>query len=766
MSEEPGGAPPADSPPAADVAKDGSPTESKDTAAAKKEDKDAAAAKKEDKETAAFKGAARNPLGDQARAAEEAYQIGRRYLRIDGPAAVIGEGRFQDFQVGDRFNFSFGRGPVLDPGRVPADHLDSVRVRYVRVTGYDKMSETLRERRLVVLCGAPSSGRSTTALRLLDDATGGKVFRLESVGKLMSIEAKDLDEGYGYLAELSAEQAMAEISLDRLCDLLSERRCCCVLLTENSFLERYTLDCPPPDQLTLLRRHISREAHRDDEEGMEQRLFELAATPRLRQAWGPAPQPRETVSLARLLVEHGRGKISIDQVEIGCRQSIDQQATEWFLPLRNLNRGDHADERLRLAGFRIALAVLNESPYHIVREFGERLAEAMMVTISPRRTPGRTLFSDDRQPWLTSSRAHLVDGEVSFGEAAVPVDLAKFDDDRFPVAVLQHVWRCHHNVRSPLIRWLLQMGQDDRVLVWLRSAQVAGLLCALDFPYTYYELVGPCADSEEEKQRRFAAYALDQAALDERIRPAVAELLRYWRRKGSLAEKWTAATALGWDLGLRSLETSLGELRIIGTSEEEREDAEEDTSTYLALASGHSLATLCTRGDAEPVLSRLNIWIRSDRRVLRHLALYTVLTLASKYGSDLIAAGALRPGSDGERALLRERRRWPVLLALREEDHGLTDRIADLLWHTLRSPANEVMSDILGGWMRAGQRDQGCLNALLGFLPYLIEDHNDANRLRYLVRRMRRNWVEPLREDTATRLEKTIDHALRQETVS
>jgi hypothetical protein len=358
---------------------------------------------------------------------------------------------------------------------------------------------------------------------------------------------------------------------------------------------------------------------------------------------------------------------------------------------------------------------------------------------------------------------------VSIVEAPVPVDLAKFDDDRFPVDVLQHVWRCHHNVRIPLVRWLNRMGQDDRVLVWLRSAQVAGLLCALDFPYTFYELVEPCAGADEEKQRLFAAVALDQAARDERIRPAVAAVLRYWRRKGSPAQKWTAATALGYDLGLHSLETSLDELRIIGTREKKGEDSDEDTSTQLVLACSRSLTTLCTRArDAgQPILSRLNIWIRSDRRVLRELALYTVVTLASRTGSNLMAQGALGPESGGEeRALLRERQRWPVLLALREEDHSLTDPIADLMWRTLRGPASEVLSEILGDWMRAGQRDQACLNALLEFLPYLIDDQNDANRLHYLVKRMRRNWAEPLGEDTATRLEVTIDHALRQETVS
>lgn len=760
-ADEPGGAPPAGPPAAADGGKDGPSAEPKDTSTPKKAEKDAAL----------FEEATRDPLGPQARAEEQAYQTGRRNLRIEGPAAVIGEGNFQDLQIGDRFNFYTGHRR-LAPGRVRTDLLEWVRVRYVPVTGYDQMTETLRERRLLVLRGAPSSGRSTTALRLLDEVADGNVFRLESAEDLRLIEGKDLDDGHGYLAELPAGRAVTETSLDRLCDLLSERRCCCVLITEENprhreLLDGYTQDCPPADPLALLRRHISREARRDDEEGMEERLLELSATPRLRQALGPSPQPVETVLLARLLVEHGRGNIDVEGIEAGCLQSVHQQVTEWFLPLREMTRGDDADEQLRLAGFRIALAVLNESPYHIVREFGERLAREMMVTISPRRTPGRTLFSDDQQTWLAASRAQVVDGEVSFGDAAVSVGLARFQDDRFPLAVLHNVWRRHHNLRIPLVRWLQELGTDPRPLVWVRSAQAAGLLCGLDFPYTFDELVAPGAEADEARQRRFAAYALDQAAQDERVRPAVAELLQHWRRHGSHAEQWTAATALGCDLGLSSLETSLDELRIIGTRVEERTESEQDTRTDLVLTCSRSLAKLFIRGAVQPVLSRLTDWVRSERHSLRELALYTILTLANSYGSALIEQRTLAGVTECEQqAFLRERQRWPLLLTLQESDHSLTDPFADLLWRTLRGPANEVMADILGGWMHAGQRDHACLDALIDFLPYLIDDRSDVSRLRYLVKRMRRNWSEPLAEDTATRLAATIEHTLHQETLS
>ena len=42
-------------------------------------------------------------------------------------------------------------------------------------------------------------------------------------------------------------------------------------------------------------------------------------------------------------------------------------------------------------------------------------------------------------------------------------------------------------------------------------------------------------------------------------------------------------------------------------------------------------------------------------------------------------------------------------------------------------------------------------------MSYLIQDDNDQKRLRYLVKRMRQDWAEPLREDVAARLDSVVD---------
>jgi hypothetical protein len=731
----------------------------------------AAAGKKADGSN--FGSAARNPLGSDARATQHAYRSGRQNLRIIGPGAVIDEGHFQDFQIGDRVNYFIGSRLTLTPGPVRPDLLDWLRSRYTPVPSYPQLVDTLRRRRVVVLRGLPNTGRSTTALYGLDEIAGGNVSRLDQIDDLRAIEVKNLTPGHGYLAELPRSvvgQAPMETQLDRLSALLTDHGCYCVLLAESTArqwdsLGGYCVTCVPPEPFALLTKHIARQMRRDDEDGLEQRLLDLARSPEVKEAWGPCPRPAETVALAQLLVEHGRGAITLAELQAGCLRAVHHQVVEWFTDLGTLEPGEEADNAMRLAGFRIALAVLNESPLHIVREAGERLARELMLTIWPRRTPGRPLFSDDRDNWLVAARARVENGYADVGEAMVPVGLVDFEDRRFPVAVLTYLWQRHHNMRAPLVSWLRELGNDLRPVVWVRAAQAAGLLCALDFPYTFYELLSPGAGAEDERQRRFVAVALDQAALHTGVRKAVETQLRRWRRFGTYEERWTVAAALGYDLGMRSVHDTLNELRILGTTAEyldDEADGDEDLQG-LVLEASHSVTRLFAQGAVPAVVQRLNEWIMSKRRTLRELALYTVLLLANTRVGELWEQDILA-GSDRRRSIAQERQQWPLLLALQEEDPALAVPFADLLWRTMRGPAGAVLSDILGGWMQISARDPACLDALAKFVPLLVGDGQDVRRLRYLVQLMRKDWAEPLDAAVATRLEAAIDRPVAQET--
>lgn len=718
----------------------------------------------------------------------DAYDRGHRIFR-PGVEAFVSGGEDQRVHVGHQYYYYAGRVVAPTPGPVRPEMLETVRGRYVEVCGYRDMLAALRERRLLMLGGAPETGRSTTALRLLDELARGDVSRLDAAADLRALGDDDLESGRGYLGELTeGGAAFTENQADRLADLLARCDCYLVLIAtpdhmHSEAFQVYGLECPPPDADELLDRHISAQLTPTDPEDVQDRLTALATSPKLRAALGPSPSVAETVGFARLLVAHERDELTLEQLEAACGGFVQRQVMEWFGALPRAVRGEAAERAMRLAGFQLALAVFNEMPRSVVAQAGEDLAARLIRTVHPPRNPGRPLSADPDVTLLDASRARTAEGHVRYFFGSVPTGLVCFRDDRYPQAVLSHVWHQHHNMRPPLISWLRELALSPESYVRMCAAQAAGMLCWVDFPGTFDDLVEPAARTEPPEDSSepdvsweyhcFAALALDQASQDDRLRAVIDGILRDWRRRGSHAKRCTAAIALGYELGHRSVETSLDELRIIGTPRELDDRSSLDKATLdqhkdLVWIAGLSIARLFATGARHPVLARLSHWIerrehperrgRPERKSLHWLALQTVFLMAVlRVGllSKRQFAGT-RPGGLAFPQRFEERYRWPLLLALLDDDPSLADPVAHLLRQALRSAAHEAFLKELGSWMQPAQEDPACLTVLVDLLPSLVEDESDRARLLNLVHRRRLAWADALQPDVAEQLAETL----------
>jgi hypothetical protein len=544
------------------------------------------------------------------------------------------------------------------------------------------------------------------------------------------------------------------MQLDRLGALFAEHDCYCVIIIEldslwPATLGGYVQDCAAPDVTAALLRHVRRGVRDLPDEGLEARLAELAQRPETRRALGPAPRMPEVVALAGLLVRHGVGEITFDEVLLRCGELVERQVLEWFAVLRNPLRGPGLEPELRLGAFRIALAVFADAPYDVVAQAAEELAKELITVAAGSRVPRRPLFADDRGSRLSAMRAELVDGYTDFGDARIPTQTVRYQDDRFAPAILTYLWQWHHSIRPSLMRWLTKLCEDERVTVWLSAAQTLGVVCALDFVHVFHDLVLPWANASDPDRRMSAAVVLDQAAQDERVRPAVESIVRDWARGGTDEERWTAAAALGRYLGLRDVVQTLDVLRVVGTYDE-GELAEQGE---LMLITSWSLASLFAAGALEPVLRHLAVWLVHRHRGLRHLALMSVLQLAATRSADVWNPEGVAAPAGQER--------WPFLLSLLDQHAELTEPFADLWWHALcQAPAQQIALDLMGDWIRCAERDGRCLERLLRFLPLLVDNEADWCRLSSLLNRMRNDWAAPLQPGVAGRIEHALGRQL------
>jgi hypothetical protein len=723
----------------------------------------------------------KDQVDDESRGVNQALRQGDHYLSPrfarHTSTAHFHDSKIDQVHVDDRIQIYTGQEISRRSGSVREDTLSSIRSRYLPVAGHSEMLEVLRQRSVILLRGQSGTGRDTTALHLLDRVADGRVLRLSSGKTVKSLVAAEFPEkNAGYVAELGrrVSGALTEKNLDELRDRLRKASSFCVLIAEEDsrFVDvfgGYAFEYEPPEPAALLDKYVRHEIRPEDPDGLEAAIDELRAAPWTAEALGPCPRPRESVRMATLLLRHARGELTREDVEREAAQAVLSQVRKWFVAPQGLEPGAELDEALRLTAFRVALAVLNDSPYNLVAEAAELLGNKLVEATGKDDKRRISLFADDQGRRLPALRATIVDGYATFGREKVPMPLMRFHDPRYPTAILDHVWLNHYRMRDSINEWLTKLTEDSRPMMWVRAAQAMGYLCRRDFVYVYTKMIRPRAVDGERgwwlsNRRLSPAIALDQAAQDDDLRPAIIERLQDWRRSRIRSLRWTAAATYGFALGRRRIDEALEELRVLGTPSESREPLDDGEDWDVIWIAGYSVAKLLAFGKVTEVLACLRKWLDSERISLRRLALQSLVHLTNLYGFELdrleMAAKEDRP------ALPPGAEQWPLLLTLHSQDPDFTEQIAALLRVSLRTREGDGLArHFLSRWIRCAEQDPALSAVLAGFMAELVEKRDDAERLLYLIARLTKDWADPLDPGVAARLIASIRARTEMEVV-
>lgn len=730
------------------------------------------AAGEQPREPSVFAAADRGPLGGESDTGGAA--TARRAVRTwagggaDRLTTIHGDGTvFEGNQIFALYGSD--RSPHFVQGPVPPETLDHLGRVYCATSGYRRMRDRLRDHRVLVLCGEPGSGRKATALALLDELTGGKVFRLDPRHGVDEITEDALQESGGHLLELLTEDVRAEseprpsrsgrgehpaarraavrlseLHLDRFGDLLRSRDAYGIVLVENGELAdrllrgRYGMYCAPPPADEVLHRHLWHRLRAESDEALSSARAR-AARPDVVGALGLEElRPREAARLADHLARHWRGEMTDAELLVECASFVRSQAREWFAGADRPGALPEALPALNAGAFRIAVAVFDGSAYSLAAEAAELLAWELAVTLDPEHPPGRRLFGTHAEHRPVEARAVLEDGELDLGPAKVPVRAVRFQGQALAGAVLGEIWHGYHNVRGPVARWLRSLCDDPRPEVWVRASIAAGVLCSWDWIHGFRELVVPLAVTDEPVARMAAATALAEAARDPRVRPAVAAVLKDWAGSGEDALVGTALLAHGYVLAAGGVPGSLDALaRVVRTREA--------TDVDVLVPASFSVARLLASGEPAPVLRRLLQWLEDGRLNLANLVHFAVIRALSTRTTHLWGLREV-PELDGHAAR-------PLFVALLATRPDLAPELAALLRHTLTTArSGEAALEALGGLLRRAAKDPEVLGHVCAFLPRLAVDRRDRDRLRGLLNELVRDRDRPLDRAAARRI--------------
>lgn len=725
------------------------------------------------REPSVFAAADRGPLGGEsdtggaatARRAVRTWAGGGadRLTTIHGDGTVFEGNQIFALYGSDRTSH-FVQGPV------PPETLDHLGRVYCATAGYRRMRDRLRDHRVLVLCGEPGSGRKATALALLDELTGGKVFRLDPRHGVDEITEDVLQESGGHLLELLAEDIrteseplthrsgrgehtgvarrpaarLSELHLDRFGDLLRGRDAYGVVLVENGELAdrllrgRYGMYCAPPPADEVLHRHLWHQLRTESDEATGAARARAAQQDVVAALGLEELRPREAARLADHLARHWRGDVTDEQLLAECSSFVRSQAREWFAGADRPGALPEALPALGAGAFRIAVAVFNGSAYSLAAEAAELLAWELAVTLDPEHPPGRRLFGTHAEHRPVQARAVLEDGELDLGPAKVPVRAVRFQGEALAGAVLGEIWHGYHNVRGPVARWLRSLCDDARPEVWVRASVAArrALLLGLDprLPRAGRAARGDGRAEGPDGRRHRARRGRARSARPARRRRRPQELGKL--RLGQPGQDRPARPRLCARRRKR--------LRLARRPRPGRQDPRGDRrrgprARLLQRGSAARLRRTRPRPAAAPPVARGRpAQPRQPGPPRRH---------PRPEHPDHPPLGA----AGGPRT--RRARGPPLLVALLATRPELASELASLLRHALATArSGEAALEALGSLLRRAAKDPEALGHVCAFLPRLAVDRRDRDRLRGLLNELVRDRDRPLDRGAARRM--------------
>ncbi|MEU3375283.1 hypothetical protein ABZ734_33215 [Streptomyces sp. NPDC006660] len=554
---------------------------------------------------------------------------------------------------------------ALDPSEV-AGHTDL----FVQPSGYGDALGVLCEERLLVLTGAPGSGREATAVNLLGEALalsgGGACHRLLDPAVLLESDWTPQAENTGYLASLEDGPAgvtgFAE-ALRRLPSVVAALRAGGGLLVltgghDLTLLLRgpggaaiATHALRPVDPLAVLERRVL--GHAEDPESRTA-LRALVETTGAARALREQPAARHAARLASVI--RAGGDVA---AEAAALRDPSDQVRDWF---------DRYREPEALA-FALAAATLEGSGYLTVSEAAVKLCKAL----TPPEPAAVDLRFRDRvgyeQQWIQL----VPDGS---GPPRV-----RFRSALLGQVILRYAWTSLDGWREAVLAWLRQLLSHSDLEVRARAAVAAGVLASADHHYAVHRFLTSWAGAASWPLRQAAATALGVAGSRPETSEAVWELLDGWARGGSSAQQrrlaGTAANAVGGILGREAPERAVAVLRAAL-------DRGDDWGTLPSVAWGG--VHLIHQGQAGALLDACLEWSEPQDlspMVVKSLSAF-VFAASRPYERTADGPAGAVPGV-------------PLLLSGLPR-HG--DRLAELWARALaRRPLQETALDALRAWI-------------------------------------------------------------------
>ncbi|MEU9376722.1 hypothetical protein AB0D94_23525 [Streptomyces sp. NPDC048255] len=664
--------------------------------------------------------AEREPKAPAEERAQQAWATRRelnahapRSMRFDGTNdGVVADLIVGDVVTGDKteINYLFGDlGATHASGEIPEASLHRLADTFVADgTPFESLLERLREERVLVLTGAPFTGRRTAALMLLHRVGATPVHALDRETSPADLSRQFTTPGKarGHLLcdlVIRRDQPLREAHLLALRSRMKEHNGYLVITTGHSpYIESDIRPAPwsPPAAEAVLSARLHRQAG-------DEAARRLLALPAVTEFLARDHQLREVAGYATLLIRHAQGAADTSQVERYSLLRLESQIQEWF---------EEAETTLPLRekAFLITLASFDGGPYALTAELSDLLYSELRRTGDPDHNERIPVFGTHIGKRLLDARAQTRPATEDTEWGPVNQLTASFKDDRTSPVLLREVWTGHPSARPALVKWLGKLANDGRPLVRTRAAATVAVLAYTDLPSAMALVIEPWALSAQARQRTTAVSAL---TLAHRIgAPNIPRIIDGWSTDaGEPRRCWVAIRAQGL-IGPERPKEAVAALRAQARLQSGK--GKPDQLVAEELPESVALLLLSLKGDE--ILTDL-LRTLDDHR--------SAFVFAVK--GFLAACRRTDERAGHERPLVLD---WYARAA---HDRNPSAPGIVLLLRTALDDREftTAASEVLRSWITAADRDEAAEWALAALLPALVTTPREFDRLDYLLRK-------------------------------
>lgn len=454
-------------------------------------------------------------------------------------------------------------------GTYDPDQLDRIRHPHVRVDGFVRILDTLRQQRVVVLRGPHGSGRRATAVNLLTELNLSRISTLSPGpdATLHDVGSESLfQRGHGYVLEI--ENGVVSQTLDAFPGLLADCGAHLVIVTAaeqhgdvlhmNTFRHR----AAPADQVLTEHLVSALARHRCDVNCTEQsraayvksRLSDIDALVEY-----TLPVNRwELVDLAYRIANGLHDGIATEILVKRDRAELRRVASAAL----TVEDDGVRPEAVRQQAFRIAYAVFNECSLADVIKAGDLFSKVLPLFETREKQPDHVAFDGRIEHLLAKGMQTEASGTADDGDAGPR--RAVLADPALTGTFLDVVWNDFDALRVPVLVWLDLLAGWDRPPLQIRAAHAAGLLATFDFDELYRSLIGVWARGALV-YRQSAANALHVTSGDRRLTERIRRQVQDWADSPNPRLQDTAARAYGRLVGVDDHPAGIRALRALGS---------------------------------------------------------------------------------------------------------------------------------------------------------------------------------------------------------